>query len=214
MPRIAPFEEYPTRYDEWFEKHKYAYLSELNAIKLLLPRFKRGLEIGVGTGRFAIPLGIKFGVEPSKRMREIAAQRGVNVVDGVGENLPFKDGSFDLVLMVTTICYLDDPLKALKESYRVLKSKGAVIIGFIDRESLLGRIYMEEKDTNPFYRDASFYTVREVVEMLYEAGFRSLDFTQTIFRRLDEISGEEPVKYGFGEGSFIAVRAFKLGSMY
>ena len=58
MPRIAPFEAHQERYDSWFERHAAAYYSELLAVRALLPWEGRGLEVGVGTGRFAAPLGV------------------------------------------------------------------------------------------------------------------------------------------------------------
>jgi hypothetical protein len=64
---FEPFEKYAQKYDEWFDKNKFAYESELQAIKELLPINKNGIEIGVGSGRFASPLGIKLGVDPSKK---------------------------------------------------------------------------------------------------------------------------------------------------
>lgn len=71
------FEESAQEYDEWFERHGFAYQSELAAIKTFIPKEGRGLEIGVGTGRFAVPLGIKVGVEPAKAMAAIARKRGM-----------------------------------------------------------------------------------------------------------------------------------------
>ena len=41
--------------------------SEVSAIQQLLPSIGTGIEIGVGTGLFASALGIKEGVEPSKK---------------------------------------------------------------------------------------------------------------------------------------------------
>jgi hypothetical protein len=52
----------------------------------MLPEGGTGIEIGVGTGRFAAPLGIKVGVEPARAMGEIARrERGIEVVAGVLE---------------------------------------------------------------------------------------------------------------------------------
>jgi ubiquinone/menaquinone biosynthesis C-methylase UbiE len=167
MPKISPFEKHFDRYEEWFIENEYAYQSELDAVKLLMPKFEKGLEVGIGTGRFAVPLGIKNGVEPSYQMRKIAIERGLNVVEGVAENLPFEDNSFDLVLMVTTICFVDDAPKALKECFRVLKNNGTILIGFVDRDSTIGKIYQANKEKSLFYKEATFFTTSEIVELLY-----------------------------------------------
>ena len=209
MPKISAFEKHLDRYEEWFEKNEYAYQSELDAVKLLMPKFEKGLEVGIGTGKFAVPLGIKSGVEPSYQMRKIALERGLNVVDGVAENLPFEDNSFDLVLMVTTVCFVDDVLKSFKECFRVLKNNGTILIGFVDRESTIGKIYQANKEKSLFYKEATFYSTSEIVELLYEAGFKNFNFSQTIFKKLDEIKEKEPVRYGFGKGSFIVISAKK-----
>ena len=91
MARIEPFEKYPSRYEDWFEKNKFAFESELYAIREQLPKSDKGIEIGVGSGRFAAPLGIKIGIDPSKKMREIARKRGIEVINSVAENLPFDN---------------------------------------------------------------------------------------------------------------------------
>lgn len=65
MPKIEPFEKYAARYEDWFVKHRFAYESELMEIKAQLPESENSIEIGVGSGRFATPLGIELGVEHS-----------------------------------------------------------------------------------------------------------------------------------------------------
>ena len=209
MAKVEPFEKYTQRYEEWFEKHKYAYLSELNAIKSILPKFKKGLEVGVGTGRFAAPLGIQYGIEPSEKMAEIARKRGIKVINGIAENLPFDDESFDLVLLVTTICFVDDVLKTLQEAYRVLKPDGYLIIGFIDKNSPLGEYYQKIKEKNPFYKEANFISTEELLKDLKKVGFKEFKIVQTIFHKLEDIKDIEPVKEGYGEGSFVVIRAKK-----
>jgi len=72
MTKIEPFEKYSKEYDEWFIRNQDIYLAELNAIKSLISSNKFGVEIGVGSGRFALPLGIKVGVDPSRKMAEIS----------------------------------------------------------------------------------------------------------------------------------------------
>ena len=209
MPRIRPFEEYTDQYENWFEKNRYVYQSEINAIRVILPDFKNGIEIGVGSGRFAKPLGIKFGIEPSYEMRKIARNRGIEVLDSVAEKLPLKDCSFDLVLMVTTLCFLDDARKAFNEIYRILKSGVYFINGFVDKNSKVGRIYQKNKKKSVFYREAIFFTTEEVVKLLEKTGFKNFEFKQTVFSTLDKINQVEKIKEGYGEGSFIVIKAQK-----
>ena len=73
-------------------------------------------------------------------MRELAIKRGLDVMDGTAEHLPYKDLHFNFVLFVT-ICHLDNVNEALKEAYRVLKNYGSIIIAFIDKNSSLGEEY-------------------------------------------------------------------------
>jgi SAM-dependent methyltransferase len=209
MPRISPFEKYAEQYESWFEKNRWVYEAELRAVKAMMPNAGSGIEIGVGTGRFAGPLGIKVGLEPSKRMRDFAQKRGIRVLEGIAEEFPFKDSQFDFVLMVTTVCFVDDIGKALMEAHRVLYDGGLLIIGFVDRNSKMGRIYLERQKENVFYKEATFISVDELVEHMNHAGFRDLTFNQTIFGTLAETAEDEPVTPGHGDGSFVVIRASK-----
>jgi ubiquinone/menaquinone biosynthesis C-methylase UbiE len=120
VPRIAPFESHHRRYEAWFGKHEAAYISELLALRPFVPWEGRGIEIGVGSGRFAAPLGVQVGLGPSRAMLSYAAARGIEVVEGTAEDLPFADSSFDHALVVTTICFVDSPAQMITEAHRVL----------------------------------------------------------------------------------------------
>ena len=209
MTKTNLFDEYTSQYEDWFERNKFAFESELRAIREQLPKSNNGIEIGVGSGRFAVPLGIKIGIDPSRKMREIAQKRGIEVIDSVAESLPFDDSQFDFALMVTTICFVDDIVASFQEAYRILKPGGFLIIGFIDRESPVGKLYQQHKSESVFYKVATFYSVYEVVYRLKKAGFKNFNFTQTIFHNLAEIRDIEQIKEGYGEGSFVVVRAIK-----
>jgi len=209
MPKISPFEKYVEQYEEWFVENRWVYEVELRAVKAMLPAKGHGVEIGVGTGRFAEPLGIKIGVEPSKRMREIAQKRGIQVLGGVAEELAFDDSEFDFVLMVTTVCFVDDINRALLEAHRVLSHEGILIIGFVDRNSMVGQTYLSRQNENVFYKEATFFSVDELVKIMDQSGFIDLTFKQTIFQTLSETTRDEPVKSGHGEGSFVVIRGRK-----
>ena len=98
MPRTAPFDEHFEAYEQWFSRNPEVYRSELKAVAQFIPASGEGLEIGVGSGKFAAPLGIRFGVEPSEAMRRLAGSRGITVCGGVAEDLPFPAGRFDFAL--------------------------------------------------------------------------------------------------------------------
>jgi SAM-dependent methyltransferase len=209
MPGVNAFDKNVDRYEQWFVDNPLAYVSELRALRELLPTSGSGIEIGVGTGRFAAPLGIRNGIEPSRSMAEVARKRGIEVVPGVAEHMPFADGEFDHALMVTTVCFLDDMDMAFHEVRRILKPGGSFVIGFVDRESPLGMAYQDRKDKSAFYQNARFYSVDEVISQLLKSGFCELELRQTLFRPLAELSEIEPVKEGHGEGSFVVVRGEK-----
>ncbi|MBN1861152.1 MAG: peptidase C39 family protein [Candidatus Thermoplasmatota archaeon] len=212
MKNIQIFENYAQEYDAWFDDNKYAYASEIQAVKKLIPKNGTGVEIGVGTGRFAVPLGIKIGVEPAKAMADRAQKHGVKVYDAKAEKLPFDDDSFDFVLMVTTICFLQKPQRAFEETKRILKSKGHIIIGMIDKNSSIGKSYESKKKKSKFYRYAHFYSVDQIIEQLRELKYHNIKTCQTLFTNPKTLIDIEPMKEGYGEGGFVVISAQKEAS--
>jgi len=201
------FDKYYKKYDAWYEKNKFAYLSEIRALKKAVPKKGEGLEIGVGTGRFALGLGIKYGVDPSLNMLKISRKRGIDVRRAQGERLPFDSLIFDYVAIIITLCFVKDPVKVLIEAKRVLKKRGTVIIGIIDKDSSLGRFYQEKKSL--FYRQAHFFGVKEVTNLLKMSGFGSITYYQTIYKFPDKMNSVEKPKKGFGKGGFVVISAKK-----
>lgn len=209
MPKTKPFDEYLIEYEEWFVENRAVYYSELQAIRLISRIPDIAVEIGVGSGLFAEPLGIKLGIEPSETMRKKAKERGIHVIDGVAENLPWKDNSIDYALMVTTICFVDNVKKSLSEVYRVLQNSGSFIIGFIDKNSPVGQFYQENKEESLFYKEAIFHSTEELYKYLKETGFSIKKTQQTVFGLLNEVVDIQEPREGYGEGSFVVINAVK-----
>jgi len=207
MPKTEPFEKYCNEYDQWFDRHSDLYAAELEAIRQLLPPAgKRGMEVGVGSGKFAVPLGIKVGVEPSEKIASKARLQGIEVHSGVAENLPFCDELFDFVLMVTTICFVDNVAESLHEILRVLNPGGFILVGFVDRESELGKQYCKKKENSKFYKEATFYSTPELLKYIQGSGFIVTNVLQTI------IPGKSPktIMEGFGKGAFVVIKGMKV----
>ncbi|WP_024790758.1 MULTISPECIES: class I SAM-dependent methyltransferase [unclassified Lebetimonas] len=192
-------------YEEWFEKHTKIYEEELKTIKELLPEGK-GIEIGVGTGRFAAPLGIKVGIEPSKEMSEIAKKRDIEVINITAEEMDFEE-EFDFALIVTTICFVKDPLKTLQNTYKALKQGGFVIVAFVDLNSPLGMFYEKNKFKSKFYKEAIFFTKDDIIDLLQKAGFSEFECVENLYGEgLDNLSFE--IKSCNG-GAFKVIRGRK-----
>jgi SAM-dependent methyltransferase len=116
------------------------------------------------------------------------------------------------VLIVTTICFVDDPRRMLAEVCRVLRPQGVLVVGFIDRTSWLGQQYEAHRQESIFYREATFFSAREVGDLLADAAFGEFARQQTLTRPLAEMTDIEPPRPGVGTGAFVAVRAVKAPS--
>lgn len=99
---------------------------------------KKILEIGSGCGTFLIPVSYKnpkllVGIEPDKDRMNVSAliKKGntkINLVRGVGENIPFIDNSFDIIWCYRVLEHTKTPYKIIKEMVRVLNNNG---VGYI-----------------------------------------------------------------------------------
>lgn len=209
MIKTAAFEAHTEEYEAWYNTYNFVYESELLAIKELLPKTGMGIEIGVGTGRFAYRLGIKKGVEPVANMGLIAKERGIEVISALAEALPISKAQFDYVLFVT-IEHLADPEMAFKEAHRILKPGGALVVAFIDKNRPIGLLYEKNRNKSIFYKDANFYSVDEVLHFLEAQEFSNFEFVQTLFgKNLEECNVLQRPVEGYGKRSFVVVRAYK-----
>jgi ubiquinone/menaquinone biosynthesis C-methylase UbiE len=110
-------------------------------VKKYLPKSaERILDLGCGTGMFLEELaergGLVVGVDSSARMLGIARKRAgeVSLVCADADHLPFKDGSFDVVVSITLLQNMPKPEETMKEMGRVLKSKGVAIVTSLKRK--------------------------------------------------------------------------------
>ena len=205
------FDKNVADYEAWYEAYPEVYTSELSAIRThfeRLPENIRGIEVGLGTGRFSVPLGIREGIEPSAPMAARAIERGIEVLDARAEQLPYGDMQFDFVLFVT-ICHLQSLKYAFREAHRVLKPNGLIIVGFLPKDRPVAHQYQERRRFSTFYKEAVFYSPEEIGKLLTESGFRSLEFNQVLFGEMDTITEPQQPRPGYGEGSFVVVSGEK-----
>ena len=202
-----PFDIYTDEYENWFIENELIFQSELIALKQVVPNNKKGIEIGVGSGLFAEKLNIKFGIDPSEKMLKLAKQRNVIVKKGIAENLPYADNSFDFAVFITSICFVENTVKTINETYRILKKDGEIIIAIIDKDNSLGQILEKNKNESKFYKDAKFFSVKEIVELIEACGFMISEIFQTLTN--ENIKTTEQPIIGYGKGSFIVIKGKK-----
>ena len=206
ITKTNPFDPIAKEYDQWFDENKNTFLSELEAVKYFLPKQGKGVEIGVGTGRFAMEIGIKYGIEPSEAMATLAKQRGIDVIIGNAENMPYDNESFDYAIMVAVDPFIEDIEKVYREIFRILKSGGKLIIGTLHKEGPVAKKYMGMIDSE-VYKSAQFHTISETIEQLKKSGFSAFNTCQSLFNIHPE-KIEMPIPE-HDKGSFVAIEAIK-----
>ncbi len=164
------------RYDQWLAKRKNRLAADLES-RLMLSMLdpvagESVLDIGCGTGASSLPLLEKgldvTGIDPSPYMLDILAEslgNRISLYRGVAEDLPFDDNSFNHACLFTSLEFVDDPVKALEEAFRVAKDR--VFIGFLNRYALtgIGR-RVQGIFTTIIYNRANFYSVWEIKSMV------------------------------------------------
>ena len=135
----------PAAYHAWYETPRGAWIAKREC-DLMLALLRPGpagrlLDVGCGTGWFSsrfADAGLRVaGLAPDTAALRFARQLDGRVayVEGRGEVLPFADAAFDYAAAVTSLCFVADPARALRELWRV--SRRSVVLGLLHRRSLL-----------------------------------------------------------------------------
>ncbi|WP_048058207.1 class I SAM-dependent methyltransferase [Pyrococcus yayanosii] len=140
------------------------------------------LEVGVGTGK-NLPyypkdvevIGIDFSkgmLEKAEKRRKELGLKNVRLLLMDAQNLEFEDNSFDTVVSTFVFCTVPDPIKGLKEAYRVLKPGGrAIFLEHMKSESRLLNVPLYLMD--PVMRALTGTSmVRETQKNIERAGFK------------------------------------------
>ena len=154
----------------WFAGRTRAILKYLDAeVRVYQPgEVRKVLDIGSGAGNMAHHLahyGQVVGLDPNPRPLAVAAGRGLDVVQSMGDLLPFATGEFDLVALLDTVEHIPDELGVFAECLRVLKPGGKLIVTVPAFMSL----WSYNDEINAHQRR---YTAPELAQKLEITGFR------------------------------------------
>ncbi|HSL53346.1 MAG TPA: class I SAM-dependent methyltransferase [Pyrinomonadaceae bacterium] len=131
-------------------------------------RRPRILDVGCGTGANLLMLsqyGDAEGVDISNDALAFCRERGLDQVKlGAGEQLPYDDGTFDLVTAFDVVEHMDDDLAGLREMRRVLRPGGRVLL-FVPAFMFLWGVQDDVSNHRRRYR------MPELTRVLEQAGF-------------------------------------------
>lgn len=174
----------------------------VKSLDFILPYLKPGmrvLECGSGPGAVTfeiakkVPDGTVLGIDINEELvntnNDRAREQGVDNLRFEHLNmleLPFEDGSFDIVYMQAVLVHVNDTGKALGECRRVLKDGGRILA----KEPIMDRAYMAPE--NPLFIE-SFELIQRTIKsyggdpsigrrlwlLFDEAGFKDIFITST-----------------------------------
>jgi SAM-dependent methyltransferase len=175
MGHVFDFNE-AVAYEQWLNKPhtQKAFELETQLLRNMLQPMNGEtiLDIGCGTGACLgafLEMGLQVtGLDPSTYMLDIALHKIGNRADlyrGYGEDLPFDDNSFSYASLITTLEFVDNPVKSLQEAFRVAKDR--VFIGVLNRYAIKG-IERRVKGifTPTIFNHAKFFSVWELKQII------------------------------------------------
>ena len=163
-------------YDDWFQTPTGLYIDRREKeliLNLVAPKEgERLLDVGCGTGNHLLFFRRKgcdvTGLEPSPYMLDIARKKLGQRAEfhmGKAEDLPFSDNDFDIVTMITSLEFVDDPQKAIAEAIRVCRDR--VFIGVLNKYSTIGvQRRIKGIFSTSIYDSAHFSDIGELTKMV------------------------------------------------
>ena len=113
----------------------------------------------------------KVAIEEARKKNAASIKQGkCELIRGDVSSLPFAEGTFDLISAVETIYFWPNPLQALQEAYRTLRSKGQIII--INEDD--GNDKDKASRLQGIMPTMKLYNESALTSLLIQAGFHSI----------------------------------------
>jgi SAM-dependent methyltransferase len=180
----------PASYDAWYETPRGRWIGEVEfqllSRLLELHPGETLLDVGCGSGYFTRRFAGKTsgenvtGLDVDPAMLAFARARGgrQHYVEGDAQALPFSDRSFDCVVSVVALCFVENERQTLTEILRVTRRRFAV--AWLNRASLLYHKKGRHGGTGG-YRGARWHTAGEIRELFTELPVQDLTLSSAVF---------------------------------
>lgn len=179
----------PQEYDAWYHTPRGRWIGDTEWALLksaLEPEIGDTiLDVGCGTGWFtrraAADGAVLTGLDVDESALSFAQQHrpaNVQFVLGDARQLPFGDRSFDRVMSVTALCFIEDWARALAEIVRVTRRR--FVVGLLNRNSLLW-IRKGRRGGKGAYRGAHWHTVSEIDAAMKQSAADAVRYSFGVF---------------------------------
>lgn len=179
----------PGEYDAWYDSPRGRWIGDVEFELLCRHLDMRAgtslLDVGCGSGwftrRFAAAGLDVTGLDVDADALDFARQRSdqdISYVAGDARRLPFPDQSFDQVISITALCFVDDWPRAIAEIVRVTRRR--FVLGLLNRHSLLW-LDKGRSGGKGAYQGAHWHTRSELDEALKALPVEHVHFSTAIF---------------------------------
>lgn len=191
---VADYNGYDYKKIFWEDEDRaYEDMADRMAIRRLLPeRMENFVDIAGGYGRLAneyLPRAKQATLFDYSRteLEQAKATYGDKLKTQPGDiySLPFKDDTFDALMMVRATHHFKDMQKVSDELYRVLKPGGVAVIEVANKKTLpkMFRYWFKKSEINPFSREVAHlkdlnsdgfynYHPKYIEEIFAKSGFK------------------------------------------
>jgi ubiquinone/menaquinone biosynthesis C-methylase UbiE len=172
------FDDWPETYDQWFATPIGRLVKKVEG-ELLLDLIKPNpgdliLDAGCGTGVFTLDLlhlgctiiGIDLSMPMLARAKQKARGYPLRIVLADLLSLPFSENSFDKVISVTALEFIEDGRGAIDELFRVTKSGGSLVVATLNSLSpWADQRKAEAREKQSIFEQAIFRSPEELLSL-------------------------------------------------